>query len=41
MYNIDMLGTPAIGEEFGVHKAVINRVLRDNGVTLGKSGRKF
>jgi hypothetical protein len=41
MYNIDMLGTPSIGEFFGVHKAVINRVLRENGVEIGISGRKF
>jgi len=41
MYEDDMLGTPTIGDKFGVSKVVINRVLRENGVSLGKSGRKF
>ena len=41
MYQDDALGTPTIGGEFGVDKRIINRVLRENGVTMGKSGRKY
>jgi hypothetical protein len=41
LYNEEMLGTPSIGKVFGVHKAVINRTLKENGVEIGPSGRKF
>jgi hypothetical protein len=41
LYNEDMLGTPSIGKVFGVHKAVINRTLKENNVEMGVSGRKF
>lgn len=40
-YNDECLGTPSIGKLFGVSKEVVNRVLRENGVALGGSGRKF
>ena len=41
LYNDDMVGTPSIGNIYGVDKSVINRVLKENGVKLGMSGRKF
>jgi len=40
LYVEDRLGTPSIGEKYGVHKAVINRTLKDNGVILDQSGRR-
>lgn len=41
MYTEEYKGTPTISEEFGCSKAVINRTLRENGIELGKSGRKW
>jgi hypothetical protein len=41
MYTEEHKGTPTIGGEFECSKAVINRVLRENGVELGTSGRKW
>lgn len=41
LYNEEMLGTPSIGEIFNVGKKVINRTLKENGVVMGPSGRKF
>lgn len=41
MYTEEHLGTPIICKEFGVCKAVINRVLRENNIKLGSSGRKY
>lgn len=41
LYNEEMLGTPSIGEIFNVGKKVINRTLKENGVLMGSSGRKF
>ena len=41
LYNEDMLGTPSISEKVGVHKTVINRILKENGIKVGNSGRKF
>ena len=41
MYNEEMVGTPTISERFGVSKRVINRTLKENGVVMGPSGRKF
>jgi len=41
MYNEEMLGSPTISEKIGIHKTVIIRILKENGVNVGKSGRKF
>lgn len=41
MYTEEYKGTPTICEEFGVCKAVVNRVLRENNIELGTSGRKW
>ena len=40
MYVEEKMGTPSIGEAFKVHKAVINRTLKENGVTMDQSGRR-
>ena len=41
LYNEEMLGTPSIGKIFNVGKKVINRILKENDVVMGPSGRKF
>ena len=41
LYNEEMLGSPSISEKIGIHKTVIIRILKENGVDVGKSGRKF
>jgi hypothetical protein len=41
MYNEEMLGSPTISKKIGIHKTVIIRILKENGVNVGKSGRKF
>lgn len=41
LYNEEMIGTPSISEKIGVHKTVIIRILRENKIQLGPSGRKF
>ena len=41
LYNEEMLGSPTISQKIGVHKTVIVRVLKENGVKVGNSGRKF
>jgi hypothetical protein len=41
LYNEEMLGSPTISERIGIHKSVIIRILKENGVTVGKSGRKY
>ena len=40
LYVEELKGTPAIGELFNVHKAVINRTLKENGIVLDQSGRR-
>jgi len=40
MYVEEKMGTPSIGEAFNVHKAVINRTLKENGVILDQPGRR-
>jgi hypothetical protein len=40
MYVEEKMGTPSIGEAFKVHKAVINRTLKENGVVMDQSGRR-
>ena len=41
MYTEEYKGTPTICQEFNVCKAVINRTLKENGIQLGPSGRKW
>jgi hypothetical protein len=40
LYTEEKMGTPSIGEVFNVHKAVINRTLKDNGINLDQPGRR-
>ena len=41
LYNEEMLGSPTISEKIGIHKTVIIRILKENGVDVGIPGRKF
>jgi hypothetical protein len=40
LYVEERMGTPSIGEAFNVHKAVINRTLKENCVVMDQSGRR-
>ncbi len=40
LYTEEKMGTPSIGDAYNVHKAVINRTLKENGVLLDQSGRR-
>ena len=40
MYNEELLGSTTISERMGIHKTIIIRTLKENGVVLGKSGRR-
>jgi len=40
LYNDELLGSPAISKEMGIHKTIILRTLKENGVELGPSGRR-
>jgi hypothetical protein len=40
MYNEELMGTPSISEKMGIHKTIIIRTLKENGVELGPSGRR-
>jgi hypothetical protein len=40
MYVEEKMGTPSIGESFKVHKAVINRTLKENGIVMDQPGRR-
>ncbi len=41
MYNEDLLGSHTISEKIGLSKQVIIRILKENGVKFGPSGRRF
>jgi hypothetical protein len=41
MYNDDLLGSHAISLKTGLSKPTILRVLKENGITMGQSGRRF
>lgn len=41
MYNQDLLGSHTISEKTGISKPTILRVLKENGVIMGPSGRRF
>jgi hypothetical protein len=41
MYNEDLLGSHSISEKTGISKPTILRILKENGVIMGPSGRRF
>lgn len=41
MYNEDLLGSQTISEKTGISKPTILRILKDNGIKVGISGRRF
>ena len=41
MYNDELLGSKTISERIGLNKQQVLRILKENGVTLGPSGRRF
>jgi hypothetical protein len=41
MYNDELLGSSTISERMGIHKTIIRRTLKENGVVMGPSGRRF
>jgi hypothetical protein len=40
MYNEQLLGTHTISVKMGISKPTINRILKENGVVFGSSGRR-
>ena len=41
MYNEDLLGSHSISEKTGISKPTILRILKENGIIMGPSGRRF
>ena len=41
MYNEQLLGSKTISEKVGLHKQIVLRILKENGVILGPSGRRY
>jgi len=41
MYNEDLLGSHSISEKTGISKTTILRILKENGIIMGPSGRRF
>lgn len=41
LYNVELKGSTTISEEMGFHKTIILRTLKENGVILGTSGRRY
>ena len=41
LYTEDLLGSPSISEKLKIHKTIILNTLRNNGIVLGPSGRRF
>jgi hypothetical protein len=41
MYNEELLGSQTISEKTGISKATILKILKENGVIMGPSGRRF
>ena len=41
MYNKELLGSQTISEKIGISKPTILRILKENGVIMGPSGRRF
>jgi hypothetical protein len=40
MYNDELLGSTTISERMSIHKTIIIRTLKENGITIGPSGRR-
>lgn len=40
LYVDELMGTPSISEKMGIHKTIVIRTLKENGVELGPSGRR-
>lgn len=40
LYNEELMGSPSISERMGIHKTIIIRTLKENGVEFGPSGRR-
>lgn len=40
MYTEELLGSTTISEKMGLHKTIIIRTLRENGIVIGPSGRR-
>jgi hypothetical protein len=41
MYNEELIGSQTISEKMGINKHIILRTLKENGVELGPSGRRY
>jgi hypothetical protein len=41
LYNEDLVGSQTISEKMGINKHIILRTLKENGIELGPSGRRF
>ena len=41
LYNEDLIGSQTISEKMGINKHIILKTLRENGVKLGPSGRRY
>ena len=41
MYNEELLGSQTIAQRTGLSKATILKILKENNVKIGKSGRRF
>lgn len=41
MYNDDLFGSHRISEEIGLNKQIVIRILKENGVKMGPSGRRY
>lgn len=41
LYNDEMLGSPSISEKLNINKHIVLRILKENAVNVGPSGRKF
>jgi len=41
LYNIEMLGSPSIGDRLGINKHIILRTLKENNILVGSSGQKY
>ena len=41
LYNEELMGSPSISEKLKIHKTIILNTLRENGVKMGLSGRRF
>lgn len=41
LYVDENIGTPTLSKKFGYHKSIINRTLKENGVTIDTPGRRY